>query len=444
MTLTTELPRRLATWLSEAEKSRLWRWAVFALGVAAVLVSVAWVVSEILEWRTWPESTDMELYLHAAGRVASGLDPYSDSVGALHRYPYPPLFADLLAVLMALFGRMGAAWLWVFASIGFAIGGVALLCRRFGFATPLHWIALAAGIVLIGHVGRADLLHGQVNFFLFLLLVSGFVCWYEGRVRAAAVLWAVVLCCKPFLGIVVFFLLRRSDWSAALWTVAVSAVLFAASFLPTFPNLLEAFGHWREVTQFYSSPAYASNPLDQSWYGFALRAFTQNAFSQPWTIAPLMVPVTLAIAAVVGVTAFWVNAAPVTTTDPAEVGARNLLSFGAALAALLGLSPVTEGDHLYYVMPGIIGAIVIAWLRLRSGVRWRLWLAVAASWAPVTAYIAWPRQSLVFFSEPSTWAQLHGLGIFISAACAISLMIPAVVTAIALRTERRAPVTRSA
>jgi hypothetical protein len=429
--------------LANAERSHLWRLAVLGVAVLMIGVSFAWVISEILERRDWPAFTDMELYLHAASQLAAGIDPYADSVDALHRYPYPPLFADLLALLVAIFGRMGAAWLWIGLGGVFALTAIWTLMRGCGFRVPIHWTIFAAGVVMLGHVGRADLMHGQINFFLFALLALGFAQWRQGNTRAASVLWAVMICCKPFLGIVVFFLLRRADWRAAIWTLGLSAVIFAASFLPTFPNVLETLSSWRQVSQFYSSPAYASNPLDQSFYGLALRLFTANEFSQPWVVAPILAPIMLLLVGAVAFTAFFINASPANSGEGDERAPRIMLQFGAALAALMGLGPVTEGDHLFYILPGVIGVLVIAWRRVQSGVNWKLWLGAAAAWAPVTAYIAWPKQSLVFFAEPSTWVHLNGAGVLLSGACGISLLLAAIVTAFAFETERRAPVTRS-
>ena len=203
----------IASTLAEAIVSlngRPWARAIIVLlafGLAGL--STAWLVREIASRPDWPAFLDMSLYLEAARDLMNGRDPYSSE--SLHRYPYPPLFAEFIALLVLIFGAY-APHVWAAASGAFLVAAVWLMNRRFGFHTPAPWILLATAYLLIGRTARSDLLHGQLNFMLLLLLVLGLMSWRARREWAAGALWALAICCKPFLGVVGLFLLRQREW----------------------------------------------------------------------------------------------------------------------------------------------------------------------------------------------------------------------------------------
>jgi len=420
--------------------AQLWlRVAATLSALAMMAVTAVWVAHEIQVRGDWPAYTDMGLYLHAADEFTHGRNPYDDVDQGLHRYPYPPLFAEMIAGFVAVFGSF-AGYVWIAATGVFFVLSVWLMGRRFGFHTPTHLLLLAAGVLLVGRMARMDLMHGQLNFMLLLLLVLGLMAWRSERTWLASAIWAVAICCKPFLGVIVFFLARQRDWKGALATFALSGAIFWASFLPTFPNVLETFEAWRETTRHYASFEYAANPLNQSFYALGLRLFTDNDFSQPWLVAP---PLALAVPALGGLIAlivFWRVSARRRAVPADEAGAFDLLRFGAALAALLSIGPVTEGDHLYFVLPAIVGSLVLTWRRVRAEApHQRLWLLTTAAWLVVALFLAWPRQLLLHFAEEPSWAALRGAGILLSGAHAVLLLVPASLTALVLRRDAKIP-----
>jgi len=428
-------PKRISDWLVALD-AQLWLRAAAAL-LAFVLIGVAavWVANEIQVRGDWPAYTDMDLYLDAARELSHGRNPYDAPDQGLHRYPYPPLFAELIAVFAAVFGA-SAGYVWIVTTALFLLVSVWLMSRRFGFAAPAHLALLGAGLLLIGRTARADLMHGQLNFMLLLLLLLGLMAWRARRMWAAGAFWAVAICCKPFLGVVVFFLVRQKSWKAALATVAFSAILFWSSFLPTYPNVFDTFESWRETTRHYASIEYAANPLNQSFYALGLRLFTSNDYSEAWLIATPLALALLALAAVVAIATFWIIAAPGRAAAPDEAGAFDLLRFGAALAALLSIGPVTEGDHMFMVLPGVVGAMALTWRRIRAdSPRQGLWIAMATAWLVLALVLAWPRQLLLYFGDESTWVHLRGAGILLSGAYGVLLLTAAVFTAIVIRRE---------
>mgnify|MGYP000703188304 CR=1 FL=1 len=426
------LPKALSDLLLRLDRIRLLRVALVVVALALAGVAAVWVAGTIMARGNWPAYTDMGLYLDAADELANGRNPYVGADLGLHRYPYPPLFAEIIAVLVAIFGPY-ASFVWIISGGAFLVASMWIMCRRFGFSVPMHWVLLASGVLLVGRTARVDLMHGQLNFMLLLLLVTGLLSWRAQRTWTASVLWAIAICCKPFLGVVVFFLFRAGSPKTAVTTLGLSALIFGLSFLPTFPDVFETFQSWRDTTQHYASPLYAANPLNQSFYALGLRLFTDNDFSQPWLVSPFLAAAVPVLALILAALVFWVAARP-RTASADEEGMLTLTRFGAALGAVMSLGPVTEGDHLYFVLPGAIGAFALTWRRVREdSPAARPWLIASAAWLVLVTVLAWPRELLLYFGDPETWVHLRGAGILLSGANGILLLTAASLTALALR-----------
>lgn len=405
-------------------------------GLLAIALSVTWVVHQVANNPIWPEATDMGNYLDAARRVLDGQNPYASDFGHFHRLPYPPLFGDFIAALTALFGRHGAAYVWMTANGLAMIAAVTLIMRNFSLRVPYPWIVLFCGILAIGRSGRSDLYHGQVNFPLLLLLVLGFLLWRARRKVWASLAWAIMINVKPFLGVLVVFLMRQRDWRTTFLTLALSAAILAGSFLPMYRQSVETFVGWRQVTSYYASPAWATNPLNQSFYGFLLRLFTHNEFSQAWADSPALVAVGLALVSAVALTAVFLVSAP--APEVKDSGEHDLLRLATVLAAFMSIGPVTEGDHLYILLPGLIMAVTLAWRSVAAGApRRRWWLAAAAAWFCVFMGPLSPKQFVTHFVDRADWALLHGPGILLSGFTAVALLAAAVLTACVFWLERR-------
>jgi len=425
------LPKALSDLLVKLDRMRPLQIALIVIALALVGVAVVWVAGAIAARGDWPAYTDMGLYLDAADELAHGRNPYVGADLGLHRYPYPPLFAEIVAVLVAIFGPY-ASFVWIVSGGVFLAASMWLMCRRFGFSVPMHWVLLASGLLLVGRTARVDLMHGQLNFMLLLLLVTGLLSWRAQRTWTASVLWAIAICCKPFLGVVVFFLLRAASTKTALTTLGLSGLIFGLSFLPTYPDVFETFQSWRDTTQHYASPLYAANPLNQSFYALGLRLFTENDFSQPWLVSPFLAAAVPVLAFILAALVFWVAARP-RAASAEEEGMLTLTRFGAALDAVMSLGPVTEGDHLYFVLPGAIGAFALTWRRVRENSPTATpWLIASAAWLVLVTVLAWPRELLLYFGSPESWVHLRGAGIVLSGANGIMLLTAGGLTALAL------------
>lgn len=428
--------RDLQSRLESVDRSSIARALVLLVGVTLTGASIAWAVREFANHQAWPDDTDMSIYLEAADAAARGANPYAGSAGDYHRYPYPPLFADFLAVLVALFGDRGAALVWMAVSAAALIGAVVMLTRSFGLRLPLPWVALACGVLFLGRAARADLYHGQLNFVLLFLLVAGFSQWRAGRGHWASALWAIMICFKPFLGIVVLFQLQQRDWRGAALTFVFSGCLFLLSFLPLYNDIIGSFWGWRETTQHYASPEWAINPLNHSFYGLFLRLFVENEYSRAWLHAPALVAVGVAVAAALALAAIVRLPRPNPSAPASDTAV--LLCLGVVVAAIMSVGPITEGDHLFFPLPGVVAACVLTWRRVAEGARNAgLWLLTSAAWGGVLVLPLYPKRFLLHFVDAETWRVLEGPGTLLSAWPSFFLIAAALLSAHLLWRESR-------
>ncbi|WP_374575558.1 glycosyltransferase family 87 protein [Phenylobacterium sp.] len=414
-------------------------WAALVIGLLAAAVGVWRVWRQLSGDAAWPENHDFGLYLKAAQALWQGQNPYAAGLYGLDPYAYPPLIADIVAALAKVFGAGALKVVWTALCGGALAASIALLLRGFGARLDWRWVILALGVALLGRTARSDLYHGQVNFFILLFLVSGLWLRDKGLWLAAALSWAVMADFKPFMGVVVLLSLGRREWKLAAATFVLSGLIFAASFLPAIAVLKETFLGWMASSRYYTAFDFSVQPNHQSLWSLFLRMFNENRYGGHWLDAAWLTP-----ALIVPITALlvWLLAqalprrAP--TASAAEAGGLSLLEAGMVLAAWMCVAPTTEGDHILLVVPGLVGAAMLAKSRLADRTPSApLWAAALASWALVTMKLALPFQSPTAFLTESSWALLKGPGVLLSGYDGFCLFAAVLFAALALRAERR-------
>lgn len=419
---------------------RMWP---FAAGLFLILLSVAASVRHIFRGPAWPsDDADLSLFLQAARAISRGQNPYDWAIYT-HKmiYGYPPLFAELLAILRLPLGD-GRLWMiWAAFGVICLAAAMALMMRRFGRTVSYRWIVLAVGALMIGHITRSDIYNVQPNFILLLLIVVGIYQFSKNRLVSGSLAWAAVIVCKPFTGAMVFYLMRRGQWREALATLLASSLLFVGSFVPLLPISLEVFKSWLQASHWHSAFPNVAKPTNETFYGLFYRLFADNEFTTPWMVHPgviqwLMIPVLLLA---IGGIYFGVSSPGRRAATPlAEVGAHDLLEVGLTLGLVMSCGPLMEGPHMFMLLPGLFGAAMLAQTRWRANAptKW-WWLAAAASWSLIFAFFTIPISTPVV--APFSWGRLSGLEILVTAKFGFLTAFACISSALALWQERARP-----
>ena len=413
--------------------------ACVVLGVLLALVGGYALMKDFQDLPHYPAGADLSLYIRAADALPG--NPYAPEVNhGFDRYGYPPLLAEVFAALQLVFGHTLVLWIWPMLCGAALAASIVMLARAFGAKLPWQVILLILGVVAVGHTIRSDILHGQVNVFIVLLLSSGIYLRSKGWVIAPAILFAIMMSLKPFMGAVAIFFLVRRDWRMAIWTLGAGAVVFIGSFLPFGAKALEAFSGWREATQYFTSAPFALKGDNQSAFGLALRLFTENEYSTPWIANPMLVNVLVGVAIVVaaafGYLGLVAHRKPQDTAQQDSAGL--LLECMMVVALFMAVSPLTEGDHMIITFAGLGAALIVGVRRLREGTTSpRLWIATMIAWALPALVLISPKPLPFTYGTYLTWFDLAGPEILLTGRSFVLLMLAGGLTAVALWRDRR-------
>jgi hypothetical protein len=426
---------------------------VWLLGLALFVGGAGFSFRQVARDPFWMQKTDFALYVQAADAIVSGRDPYDHRIYSEGRdmtfygvalekgdpYAYSPIVAEVIAALLPL-GRLGLRVVWWLIGAGSVVASIVILFRCFGRAVRTEWVLLALGLLFTGRYLRSDLYHGQANLPLLLGLTVALKWFVDARPVRGGAMFGLVAACKPFLGIFVLYLAWRREWRAVLTTGIVAALALALSFMPAVLGGQLSLGGWLAISEYYSSPPHATRPDNQSLYGLFLRLFTTNPFTLPWLDAPRLVPVLMLVfAACAAVVVLRLTPArPIGRVEGAE-RATILLHAGLVYAFALGLGPLTQGDYLFYVVPGCAGVLLVAAERHAAGGRLSTrWSVVRVIWlaAFVQVFLPWLWYWGIAF--PDDWVPIGGLRLLLTGRVGASLVICAAALAVVMNEEQRA------
>ena len=272
--------------------------------------------------------TDLFVYRHGGRALLNGLPVYEsrDPVTGLH-FTYPP-FAAVVMVPLALLPTWLAAALWTGASVGAIAAVVVMLSRALERPAPGWVVALLAGGALALEPVWQNLVFGQANLLLMLVILVDLL--HPAR-RWSGVLVGIAAGVKLTPLVFIVFLLvvgrRAAAGRAALafaGTVAVGFVIMPGSAATYWTDGLFDPGR-------VGPPALAHN---QSVFG----ALTRLLDGQPPALLWLAVTGPLAVAVLLVAAAWW------------RRGDRVLGTCLGAMAMLLA-SPVSWSHHWVWAVP---------------------------------------------------------------------------------------------
>ena len=146
---------------------------------------------------------------------------------------------------------------------------------------------LAALAAFLPYVTWDNLYHGQVDFMLLVLVTVGL--WLISRKRpvAGGVLLAAAANVKPFLAILLLYLIWRCRWRAVLTMGIAGATLLVLSFLPTLGQGTAVLTGWMEASRGMGVPPLSGHSFNHSIYGTLVRLFSHvRYYSMPNNLLP--------------------------------------------------------------------------------------------------------------------------------------------------------------
>jgi hypothetical protein len=97
--------------------------------------------------------------------------------------------------------------------------------------------------------------------------------------------------------------------------------------------------------------------------------------------------------------------------------------------------PMTERDHFFMLIPGLVGVILLAQQRHADQALSKLWWFVITGWAIFFALQASPVKLNLGVAPAETWSRLAGLGILWTGEVGMMLLLITILLAYALRRE---------
>lgn len=354
------------------------------------------LVDRILNSSWWPYTgTDLSVYLDAARAVSSGQNMYDPAHYVADVYGYPPFFAEVIALMRIVLGD-GRGWvIWMALCAVALFASLAIMLRGFGKRTSWKWVVLLFSILFAGHITRTDLFHMQPHFFLLLLIVLGLRSFAANKQVAGGLAWATIFVCKPFTGVMIFWLMRRGEWRAVVATLSAATVLFLASFIPFLPNLVEGVRGWIAASGFHTGWPNVAKSGNETFYGLFHRLFgPETDYSSPWVELPVIIPFLAFPFLVIGALGIYFAATgrnETASVPSRERGAQDMVQIATVLGFSMSCGPLMEQTHCFLLLPGLVGSVMLAERRYRenAATKWR-WIAAALAWSSTMFWLAFP------------------------------------------------------
>ena len=219
------------------------------MGRAAAAVVLVVLAAWLFTARASARMPDFEVYWRAGVRAAAGEPLYRASDGD-YQFKYFPAFAVAMQPLAALPLRV-AKGAWFAASFAAWIALLALSVRLLPGRRQRAWWIVAVLLVGLGKYYVEDLVLGQINILLTLVVALALLALSGGRDALGGALVGLAVVVKPYALILAPWLVARGRPRAVAGAVAVLAVSLAVPVLAWGweASLTQYAGWWQTVTQ---------------------------------------------------------------------------------------------------------------------------------------------------------------------------------------------------
>ena len=330
-----------------------------------------------------------------------GLDQGED-ISKTYQYPNPPIMSVLLLPLARL-PSVTMAITWYLAKCLMALIVMAWSFRLVDPEKKLPWWILGAIVLLAIRPIVGDLQHGNVNLFIFFIVMAGLMLVAYGMSIFGGILLALAVCCKVTPLLFVPYFIWKKDWRfLAGWLVGMLLFLWPgvvpSMVLGFEENQRNLLSWYREMVHpFVVEGKVTSEHPNQSLPGLVFRLMTEspsfveypegvftpsefhNFVALPSRAAKA---ITQAAMVVFGLLILWV-CTPRTERNPTD----NRLTLWPRLAAewsliLVGMLLLSERTWKHHAVTlALPWAVIVsnAWTTHRTGVRWTCILVSAVS-----------------------------------------------------------------
>ena len=369
--------------------------------LAILLVSVAvfqFVVYSELAATTISvrDMSDFGVFYESSRRVLRHMDPYVGGDAMRNQSPNlnPPHFI-LLTAPMALLQKPVAFALWTALSVASALFALIVMFREMDWrvnATTVTWTLVS---ILCGAATGALLHTAQIGWLLWGPAIS---IWARARRRqwtSAAVMLGVVMSVKPFMGLLLFPIVRKGGWRFGIISAGVASLCYGAgAAILGFSALFAWVRAIRSVT-------WAGFIFNSSLFGYVTRLLDDKSgpiwHLQPFRLAPEWVGWFWLLGSA-GILLLTISRLP---SRHREIGSEEFRldvdrEFAAVSSAALLITPL-GWIYYHFFLAGPIVALVSDrdW---RRAIGWRVWLLGAA-------FICLTRSpGELIGGQPSPWA----------------------------------------
>ena len=236
--MTTSIPA--ARPARKVARARTWR-----IVVAALLAGVAvWLFVA----KASPRMPDFEVYWRAGARAAAGEPLYRLSDGE-YQFKYFPAFA-VIAIPLGLIPLDVAKALWFTLSVSALAALLSLNAAVLPFRRKPKWLLIAAMVVGLGKYYAEDLVLGQINTLVALVVTGAIVALRRGQEALAGTAVAVAIVLKPYALILAPWIIARRRLGAIAALVAGLVLAWALPVMVYGLDGTEALHRdwWRTVT----------------------------------------------------------------------------------------------------------------------------------------------------------------------------------------------------
>jgi len=222
---------------------------------------------------------------------------------------------------------------WMLVNIGALAVAMTVVCRTIGWR-PTLWQLV---VLLTGAPMATLIVTGQLSGLLALPLLWGWLAWREGRLSAAGLWLGTAVAVKPFLGLLLAWMLWRGEFRA-LRAAAVSAA--ASFFCGVIVFGVAAHTDWLGALRAVS---WTWGAMNASLLGIVTRALTVTPYHVPLAVAPWLVP-PIWLAATSLIVVLLVRRLRHASIDE---------GWGLLAMAALLVSPLGWTYYLWWILPGL-------------------------------------------------------------------------------------------